>query len=428
MKMCLFNFLKLELKQEDEKTVDLFQKATGINCTVFYFDDNQTITSIFESLGNNDYSTCPSVKALETVSFDNILRIFDLDGKPYVFFGHCMYAFIAVAALSRNGHRNIFIAGPICTENYSPKEPFPCLHSDVSSLSVLSSSRIKIASQLLYDLVKFSIPVDHLDPSIKNEQSNALLDSVATIHAMDNSVFYEILNANLIARNKKQVVKSLNYMSDHIERILKLVATNQIFLAKQVSEELIFPIVLEEDLIQARSLFVGIASLLGQKVAESYDFLYTREMFIAYSEYIENMSNANDKSSIYSLTVIYFNNIFNEMLNSYRCNKVDSPASKTINYIQKNYKADININSIAHILNFDSSYLCRAFKDEMGVTIKSYIINYRLCRAADLILTSNKSISTISEYVGYQDVKLFVKHFKSQYGTTPSTYRQALNG
>ncbi len=424
--MCLFNSLKLELKQEDENIVNLYHKSTGINCTVFYLDDKQTIASIFESLDYNECSLCPSVKSLDNISLEKILKIFDSEGKPYVFFGHCLYAFITVGVWSENNHRKIFFAGPIRTKENSPKCSFNFVHLDLPKLPVLDSFHIKIASQLLYDLVKFNIYINPLYASAEIEHSNDQWDNIKTLHSMDESIFYEIYNANSIGKNKKRIVKSLGYMNDRIESILKLVASNQLFLAKKVSEELILPIVYENDLIQARSYFIGIASLLGQKVAESYNFIYTPEMFFIYSEYIENMSNAKDKFSVYSFTVIYFNNIFQEMVNVYGDNKIDTPALKTVTYIQKNYKTDLRINTIAHVLNFDSSYLCRAFKVEMGFTIKNYITTYRLTKAADLILETKKSISTIAQDVGYQDAKLFVKHFKNQYGIAPSIYRQSL--
>ena len=85
-----------------------------------------------------------------------------------------------------------------------------------------------------------------------------------------------------------------------IPTILKLVKKKQLDEAKKIAEELIVPIIYENNFMQARSYYIGVASLLGQKIAESYHFIYTTEMFFIYSEFIESMSSAADKMSIYA--------------------------------------------------------------------------------------------------------------------------------
>ena len=130
--------------------------------------------------------------------------------------------------------------------------------------------------------------------------------------------------------------------------------------------------------------------------------------------------------SIYSYAEKYFNNIIPEMLTACSATESETPAAQAVSFIKNNYKNDIEVNSVAYALNFAPSYLCRAFKNEMGVTVKSYITTHRLDMAAGLILTSKKTIAQVSREVGYQDTKLFVKHFKTQFGITPSIYRKAL--
>lgn len=425
--MCLLNFHISEINEEDKIITDLYQKSVGIDCNVFYLKDEQTMKSILESQSYNSYSLCSSIKSVESLSFEKTLKIFDLDRKPYIFFCDCSYAFIAVEVWSESNHRKIFIAGPIRTEDNSSECSFNCINSDFTSLPVLDSAHIEFASQILYNLIEYKTPSPKINPSSKNANSLNESSEIAVSHISNESTFYEIYNASSLKSNKKRIVKSLGYMEDHIRSILKLVASKQMFLAKQISEELIMPITFENDQMQARSYFIGISSLLGHKIAESNDFIYTPKMFYLYSIFIENMSKAEENSNLYSITELFFKNMFNEMVNAYRDKKTETPAIKTVSYIQKNYKSHLDINTIAYDLNFDPSYLCRSFKTEMGVTIRSFITTFRLKKAAQLILTSKKTISTISKDVGYQDVKLFVKHFKNQYGIAPSVYRQALS-
>lgn len=68
------------------------------------------------------------------------------------------------------------------------------------------------------------------------------------------------------------------------------------------------------------------------------------------------------------------------------------------------------------------------FKQEMGISIKSYIGRERLRATAHLLIHSSDTISQIGRSFGFADESHFYKSFKKYYGLSPSDYRvEALN-
>lgn len=95
-----------------------------------------------------------------------------------------------------------------------------------------------------------------------------------------------------------------------------------------------------------------------------------------------------------------------------------------IDYIQKNYRSNISNEIIAEKFKFNPSYLSRKFKKYMGVSLHSFIVNYRINTAAEILRTQNITASELISLVGFSDVYHFSKCFKKIMGVSPSEYRK----
>ena len=62
-------------------------------------------------------------------------------------------------------------------------------------------------------------------------------------------------------------------------------------------------------------------------------------------------------------------------------------------------------------------------KDKKGITLRQYIINYRLKAAKRMLELTDKSAIEIAEETGFTDASYFAKSFKSAFGETPKEYR-----
>jgi len=79
-------------------------------------------------------------------------------------------------------------------------------------------------------------------------------------------------------------------------------------------------------------------------------------------------------------------------------------------------------------INYDKSYICREFKKHFNCTMTEYLLRTRLNFAANLLLTTNKTVADICFVVGLSSVPYFVRKFKELYGITPSGFRKIKTG
>ena len=92
-------------------------------------------------------------------------------------------------------------------------------------------------------------------------------------------------------------------------------------------------------------------------------------------------------------------------------------------YIRENVGDEISNTEIGAIFGYHPFYVSRVLKDKKGVTLRQYIISYRLRAAARLLELSDKSVAEIAEECGFTDASYFTKSFKTAYGETPKAYR-----
>ena len=93
-------------------------------------------------------------------------------------------------------------------------------------------------------------------------------------------------------------------------------------------------------------------------------------------------------------------------------------------FIQLNYSnPDLNVSMIADHFKLSTGHISRLFKTGMQVTISTYIVNYRLEKAAQLIkYDSSINIETVSSAVGIENTNYFFRLFKKTYGVTPRQF------
>ena len=95
-----------------------------------------------------------------------------------------------------------------------------------------------------------------------------------------------------------------------------------------------------------------------------------------------------------------------------------------IDYIQENFQQDISVKEVADLLHFSETYFMRFFKKYTGKTCIDYINEYRLERAAELLRSSDLSITEIAMQVGIHNISYFNRIFKKKIQLTPGQYRK----
>lgn len=94
-----------------------------------------------------------------------------------------------------------------------------------------------------------------------------------------------------------------------------------------------------------------------------------------------------------------------------------------VEYIKNYYKEGINVSDIAEHLGISRAYLNYAFQKEFGLSIQKFLIDFRMHKAANLLVSTFDTVKEISMSIGYEDQLTFSKAFKKKFGKSPKNYR-----
>ena len=90
---------------------------------------------------------------------------------------------------------------------------------------------------------------------------------------------------------------------------------------------------------------------------------------------------------------------------------------------EKYMDASISLDVVCSILGVSNSYFSSVFKKETGKSFISYLTDYRMDIAEELILSGETKSYKVAEKVGYLDANYFSYVFKKRFGVSPSKYR-----
>ncbi len=95
-----------------------------------------------------------------------------------------------------------------------------------------------------------------------------------------------------------------------------------------------------------------------------------------------------------------------------------------LKYIEEHYDETISIDDMAKLCCFSSSHFMRFFKQTMNQTFTVYLNEYRMSKAANLLVASGATILEIAQETGFDNLSYFNRLFKRTYGVTPGEYRK----
>ena len=100
---------------------------------------------------------------------------------------------------------------------------------------------------------------------------------------------------------------------------------------------------------------------------------------------------------------------------------------KAIDYIDNNLSEALTISAIAKAIFVSPSTLTKHMRNELSVSVNGYVDQLILTRAAQMIVESSLSLTTISNHFGFCDQFYFSRKFKAKFGVSPSEYRRLWN-
>jgi AraC-like DNA-binding protein len=94
-------------------------------------------------------------------------------------------------------------------------------------------------------------------------------------------------------------------------------------------------------------------------------------------------------------------------------------------FIEANYREPISLCDVAKAVGRSSAYLTDLVRRETGKTVLSWIVECRMANACRLLIYTDRSVTDISEAVGYLDRRHFSRQFLQFHQTPPEAWRRA---
>ncbi|MCC8127546.1 MAG: AraC family transcriptional regulator [Clostridiales bacterium] len=95
-----------------------------------------------------------------------------------------------------------------------------------------------------------------------------------------------------------------------------------------------------------------------------------------------------------------------------------------LNYVHSHYSEPVTVKEITEQALINKNKLTVLFHKYTAMSPIRYLNEYRLYQAKNLLLSTDQSVSEISEAVGYHQVSHFIRQFRGSYGLSPLKYRK----
>jgi AraC family transcriptional regulator len=97
---------------------------------------------------------------------------------------------------------------------------------------------------------------------------------------------------------------------------------------------------------------------------------------------------------------------------------------RVLEYIDGNLCQNLGLTELADLVGLSERYFCEVFKQSTGVSPYQYLIECRISKAAQLLVSTQLEIAEIARRTGFSNPTNFCRTFRQQRSVTPKQYRQ----
>ena len=175
-------------------------------------------------------------------------------------------------------------------------------------------------------------------------------------------------------------------------------------------------------------LSVKMGMLLHITICQNYWFItcinaYAIELKDAQREFTEKIKICRSRADIKKVLKKYIKTYMDQAENEKKQLSY-LPVRKAMEYVENNYMDKIGLEEIAEYVGLNASYFSALFKKESGKTFLSYLTEIRINHAKEFLRTTNDTMGSIAEKVGYTDARYFSQCFEKIVGMKPSLFRK----
>lgn len=281
---------------------------------------------------------------------------------------------------------------------------------DDSEVYILREDLVKSVTKQEWrrSFIGISRPVVDLE-SFEKAYQEAREARVSSYFKEKNIVIYQ-------ERTKK--VESYKLDKEEITKLVNILGTNK---ANQVSKKIqsyLWECTLRRDvklLEEAMGIFLQEVRVVFRAiVAKNDEDLVNLSMPLTYS---------NIKTYEHAL-VQWINNFTVTVEEELGVNKNKLKVKEAIRFIEENYDKDFNMAVVSNHVSMNYTLFSIAFKEHTGTNFVTFLKHIRMKKAKYYLEETDIKIIEISQKIGYENEKHFMKVFKASFGISPTKYRK----
>lgn len=122
----------------------------------------------------------------------------------------------------------------------------------------------------------------------------------------------------------------------------------------------------------------------------------------------------------------YVNALVGEIVSRLRLTERNADQALThrlILYVLENYTKPLTLEAVAKELGYSKYYLSHVIAETFGCNFRSLINSYRISLAQSLLVSTEMTVSEVTDACGFQNQSSFNRVFLQQCGVTPSAFR-----
>lgn len=106
--------------------------------------------------------------------------------------------------------------------------------------------------------------------------------------------------------------------------------------------------------------------------------------------------------------------------------RIEEVVRKIRFYMQEHVEDNIHLPTLAQQHHIAYPYFRKMFKKYTGVSPHQYILELKIMRAKEMLLTTERSVKEISAILGFQSIYYFSRLFKQKTGSSPTSLRKSV--
>ena len=255
---------------------------------------------------------------------------------------------------------------------------------------------------------------------------NQLSQLSLSYHGAKNATSYRVLYGNTRAINIAEIVPKESKKAVPLEETKMQELFRAIHVGDQ--EKIRKEAIKETEKLHKNAATISQYNLATMEIVSGF-FKFCANNSMDFNEISGNVQNLYERVTQFdenSMTnwIINMSTAISEKLRSTRNSTSRRIITDAQNIVKDRYmEPDLSLDDVCADLGVSNSYFSSSFKKETGQSFVSYLTDYRMDRAEELVLNTDEKSYKIAEKVGYQDANYFSYVFKKKFGVSPSKYR-----